>query len=303
VAFPYPALTALVFVPLALLPQVMADGLDTVTLLAAAVLALRILNVRDWRITGLALLWGPVAAAWQSANLTLVLVLGLACLWRVRDRPLVAGALLAILVSLKPFVWPVAVWLVATRRWRAAAAAAASGLAINLIAWAVVGFDQLRAYRHVVQDVTSAMEHRGYSPVNLALHLGLGRTGAYLLTAVAVLTVLAGCVVFGRRLHESQSLTLSIAAALLATPVLWTHYFALLIVPLAVTRPRLSVLWVLPVVFWVCPSTAPATWQISLALLLAALIITRVVWRPHAPTRMRLGLARRAGYAAAGASP
>lgn len=289
VAFPYPALTAVAFVPLALLPHAFADALYTAALLGATLLTLVVLKVRDWRIFGVVLLWGPVAAAWQSANLTLLLLLGIACLWRVRHRPFVAGLLLAILVSLKPFVWPLAIWLVATRRWRALGCAAACAGALNLIAWSVVGVSQVHAYRHVVQRVTAIMEHRGYSLINFASHLGAGQTLAYLIMVAVVAGVLAGCLLLGYRGDDRGSLALSIAAAILATPVLWTHYFALAIVPLALARPRLSWGWMLPILFWLCPSTAPATWQIGLALLINAAVFVSVLWRPdpHLTTRWR----------------
>jgi hypothetical protein len=208
----------------------------------------------------------------------------------------VSGLLVAILISLKPFIWPLALWLVATRRWAAVAYAAACGAVLNLLAWAVVGFNQLHAYQEVVQRVTKIMEHRGYSVVNLALHLGAGRTTAYLLTAAVTLAVFAGCLIIGLSGDDRRSLALSIAVALLASPVVWTHYFALAIVPLALARPTLSWLWVLPILFWLVPSTGPATWQLGLALAIFATVIGSVVRRTDAAARVQLNLRARLGY-------
>ena len=42
------------------------------------------------------------------------------------------------------------------------------------------------------------------------------------------------------------SLTLALAAGLVATPILWLHYLVLLVVPIALARPRLSALWFAP---------------------------------------------------------
>ena len=42
------------------------------------------------------------------------------------------------------------------------------------------------------------------------------------------------------------ALLYALAAALAASPILWQHYFILILVPLALTRPRLTPLWFLP---------------------------------------------------------
>ena len=46
------------------------------------------------------------------------------------------------------------------------------------------------------------------------------------------------------------ALTLCLAAALAASPIVWMHYFLLLLVPLALIRPRLSPLWLVPFAYW-----------------------------------------------------
>ena len=40
------------------------------------------------------------------------------------------------------------------------------------------------------------------------------------------------------------------AAALTLSPIVWLDYFALLAVPLAVSRPSFGVVWLLPVLTW-----------------------------------------------------
>jgi hypothetical protein len=47
---------------------------------------------------------------------------------------------------------------------------------------------------------------------------------------------------------DAVSLSLVIVAALVLTPILWLHYLVLLLVPIALTRPRLSALWLVPLV-------------------------------------------------------
>ena len=75
------------------------------------------------------------------------------------------------------------------------------------------------------------------------------------------------------------SLVLCIGLCLLATPVLWTHYFALLIIPAALSRPRLGPLWFLPLVLWVCPIN-PNPWQAIIAVGVSAILIACCALRP-----------------------
>ena len=59
-----------------------------------------------------------------------------------------------------------------------------------------------------------------------------------------------------------RSLTLAIAAALVLSPVVWRHFFVLLLVPLAIARPRLDVLWLVPIGMWLGDGTFNgAPWQ------------------------------------------
>jgi alpha-1,2-mannosyltransferase len=280
VAYPYPALTALVFAPFAILPHQLAAWLFTAANIGAVFLTQRLLGVRDARVYGVALVWPVVIDAWQTGNLTLVLALGIAWLWRSRDHPWIAGALVACMISLKPFIWPLALWLLVTRRYAALAYAVVVGVCVNVVAWAVVGFNQLHAYNSVVNAVTDAMWRRGYEPASVALHLGASHSLAYAIGVVIAVAIGVACAYAGLRGDSQRALTLCIALALVATPVLWTHYFALLIVPMALARPRLGWVWFVPLVMWVCPVN-PMPWQAFVALGVSALIVVTCLRRPR----------------------
>lgn len=283
VSFPYPALTAVAFVPFALLPQVVGDGLFTAISIAAVLATLWVCNVRDWRPYGLVLVLSPVIDAWQAANLTLVVGLGVAVVWRKRDNPLVAGVLLAALISLKPFVWPLAIFLLATRRYSALAYGAVAGLLINLFAWGIVGFNQIGAYEKLTHAVTNFQYRTGYTITALALRLGAGHGIADAVGIALAIVAIAACIYAGRRGDDRAALTLGVAACLLATPVLWVHYFALLLVPVALARPRLSAIWFAPLILWVCPVKS-APWQIALAFAVNALMVLTLL-SPARPAR------------------
>jgi hypothetical protein len=269
----YPALGALLFVPFALLPHMAADVTFTLLTLAAVPLTLHLLGVRDWRLYGLAFLWPTVISGWQTANLTLLLGLGVAALWRYRDRAWIAGLILAALVSVKLILWPLGLWLLATRRYAALAYTVVAGIALNAATWAILGYSELPRYLHLLRALDHAAAGRAYSTFSLARHVGA--SGAVATTIGVVIATLAAmaCFAVGRRGRDRDSFAICVGVALLATPIVWLHYFALLLVPLALLRPRFGPLWLAPLVLIVCPPTAPASWQIVLALSVAAILV------------------------------
>ena len=83
----------------------------------------------------------------------------------------------------------------------------------------------------------------------------------------------------GRLTHRDRdvaTLTLALAAGLAASPIVWAHYFLLLLVPLALARPRLSALWAVPLAYYPLGETAwPAgdARKLALALLTTLLLL------------------------------
>jgi hypothetical protein len=284
--FVYPAVGAVMYGALALIPHYLADALFTAFDMAAALLALRLMGVRDSRLYGLVFLWPPVMIGWQTANITLLLGLGVAAVWYYRDRPSLSGPLLALVISVKIVMWPLALWLLATRRYRALAYTVGCGLIMNLAAWAVVGYNAIPRYLSVLQSFNHAGERRAYSVINLALHLGADPKVATALSYLIAAVIAVACLRAGSAGRERLALVLCLAVALLATPIIWLHYFALLLVPLALIRPRLGVAWFLPLVMFGCPPTEPTTWQIVLVLAIATTLIALMV-RSESEARTR----------------
>jgi hypothetical protein len=284
----YPALGALLCAAFALLPHTAADVTFTCLDVVSVVLALHILKVRDWRVYGVAFMWAPVVSGWQTANVTLLLVGGAAAMWRFRDRPALSGVILALLVSVKLILWPLALWLLATRRYVGLAWALGTGILVNVLAWGAVGFGELPRYIQVLRAFERAGEHRAYSIVSFALRMGASRTAATALGIGLALLVAGACFRAGRQGRDRICFTLCIAVALLATPIIWLHYFALLLVPLAIARPRVSLVWALPVALLICPPDSPATWQIAFATALAGVLIVSALRVPAGDGESRL---------------
>ena len=262
VSFPYPALTALLLAPFGLLSSFPESIPVTAAAIAAAPLALWILEVRDWRVYGAAALWAPVVVGWQSANFTLALVVGIALLWRFRARRVVAAILVACLVSIKPILVPLWLWLVITRRWRAAAIGVAIGIAVNVVSWTALGWHELSRWLNLISLQGKLQDSTGYSLIAFASHLGLGRTVGYALIVGVGCLLVGAALAFARAGREQSLFGVAVVLTVVISPQADAHYFAMLLVPLALVRPRLSWAWLAPLVLWVCPATQSHLWQI-----------------------------------------
>jgi hypothetical protein len=273
----YPPLTTLLYAPFSLLPLGIGDVVVTATMIGCVVATLMLLGVRDWRCYGASLLWAPVYSAVQTANLSLVLALGVAALWRLRDRGFVAGGLTAFMIATKLFLWPVLVWLLATRRWRAAASTVALGVLASAAAWAVIDFDTVSRFPDLVRGNVLDNGTKPYTIATALQQLGVRGAISYAACWTVGAVVLAGVVRAARQGRDAVSLTLTLAAALILSPVVWSHYLALLLVPVALVRPRFSALWLAPVPLWLCPPVGPSLAQKLLLLAVGGAVIAACV--------------------------
>jgi alpha-1,2-mannosyltransferase len=274
VGLAYPAPSMLAFAAMAALPRGVGDVIFTALSLAAPLVALRVLEVKDWRPYGAIMLWPPIISGWQNANLSLLLVLGVAAVWRYRASFAMAGFLLALLVSLKLFLWPLGLFFIATRRYSTLACAALATLVLNSVAWLAIGLDELPRFRSAIQSFSGLTEDAGFSIIGLVERAGGDRMAAYGVMSSLALIAGVSCVALGRRGQEKNAFILGIAVSLLATPVVWIHYLALLIVPLALRHPQIHPLWALPVVMWFTGTWVdPNGWQVGVGLALSAVVI------------------------------
>jgi hypothetical protein len=164
-----------------------------------------------------------------------------------------------------------------TRRVRAALVCVAVGIVTLVAGWAVIGFADARSYPHLLSVLTQVEQRFSYSP--LAFFRFSERTGS--LVSLALVVLLAAAVAFASRGSDGdrRSFAVAIAGALIATPLLWLHYLALLYVPIALYRPRLSGVWLLPLVLWLTPASHAngSAWRIALTLAVVALVVARTV--------------------------
>ena len=272
--FVYPPIAAVMAAPFAVFPFIVAAILFAAVEVVATVLTLRVLGVRDWRCYGLALLWLPVIENILIGSISSLLALGLAVAWRYRDSRWAAPLVIAAVISAKVFLWPVLLWLVATRRGVAATRALVIAVVAIFGSWALIGFAGLGSYPQLL-DVLSRLEQwKSYSAVAFGLVLGLSAGEARALALVACAAVLVGVVLSvhlrrGNPDADRQAFILTIAAAFLFSPIIWMHYLAILVVPIALTRRTLTPLWFIPLAMWATPGQSHGhAWQVTLGLLI-----------------------------------
>ncbi|HET6173289.1 MAG TPA: glycosyltransferase 87 family protein [Gaiellales bacterium] len=272
--FVYPPPVALLLLPFGLLPFPVAAALITLVLIAAVAATLAVLGVRDWRCYGAAYLSIAVLHDIRLGALTPLLALGLALVWRWREQGR-AAIPLALIVVAKLFLWPLTVWLVATRRVRVAVRGVLLAVVASALGWGVIGFAGLADYPKLLNVLSDAEQGRGYSLVSGGLWLGLGPAAARALAIAVGAALLAFCWREGRRGLDERSLALALAAALALSPIVWLHYFVLLLVPIALARRTFGAIWLVPALFWLTPYEEHFAehWRIAVGIAVAALAL------------------------------
>jgi Glycosyltransferase family 87 len=288
----YPPLLADLLAPLGLLPFMVAAVIFVAASALAILVALWLLGVRDWRCCGAAFLWFPVLHGLRLGALTPFLVLIVAVCWRLRDRLSAAGAL-ALAVVFKLFLWPLLAWEAGRAGVRPALRAAAVTVLLAAVSWATVGFTGLTGYPSLLRSAESHWETDGYGFGALARDCGLSASTTGLLLLTGALAASAAVVVALRRgrIDAAGSLAVLLGIACTFSPAAWPHYWALLLVPVALFSPRFGPAWLLPLAFWASPfeESNGTLWRVGLGLLVMWGTIAVCLWsgRRDAPAVAR----------------
>ena len=254
--YAYPPLLAFFTTPLHPLGAGAATAIWTVLSLSAICLALWLLGVRDWRCYPIALVYPMTRSAVDLGTVGPLLLLAVAAAWRWRDRLVESAAAVGVAIALKVFLWPLAVWLAVTRRFRGAVCAAAFALALALVSWAGIGFAGIGHYPSLLHRLSDQEATSSYSIIALGVRGHLPRSVATVISVIVAIALLVWAARAARdsrrttRDRDAVALTLSLGAALAASPIVWVHYFILLLVPLALMRSRLSLLWIVPFAYY-----------------------------------------------------
>jgi alpha-1,2-mannosyltransferase len=284
------------FVPFAWLALLGHDAAVAVWLLlmaAAACATLWLLGIRDPRCYALWLLTPMMLSTVAVGNATTLVILFVAVLWRWRDSPVVAAGALVAAIATKLFAAPLIIWLIATRRYRAAALTAAGVPLVILSCWAVVGFAAIERYGSILAANNHIFSPSGAYVQGFVLQLH----GSPLVAVVGGVTVAVLLLAAAWFASDLGGFALASCAAIILSPVAWIGYLGLLVIPLAVVWPRWSRAWLVlfgTFISWYYSPIDFASPQLSACTLaLGGLILATVLWgssprenrRPNLRTR------------------
>lgn len=258
-------IVAVIFTPLAALSQRAAvwlyTGLGALSILASGAGLLALSRAAGWRkaaIVALVLLNGPLYNSVREGNTThfvlLILIGALMCLEQGRARS--AGALLALSALIKPPLgllvgpllwrrrWPV------VRSWALTLLGAAGlsvgffGLAVHRTWWqsCIVPYAQYPLGAFNVQSVDGflvrllistdhLMSWFPVTGVGAAFFLAKAAVLGWLLVATAIALHRAGST--AAPIDVCLEITIALVLALLISPISWSHYYMLLLIPMA----------------------------------------------------------------------
>ena len=221
----------------------------------------------------------PVVDSLSLGAISSMLLLGVALAWRYRDRAYVAGAATAVTAVAKVFVWPLFVWLLATRRFRAALVAAVASVLLVVGGWAVIGFAGLGGYPHLLQVLTKVDAVKSYSLAGL---LRVDGGAATALSGLLVIAVIGGIFLAARGEDgDRRALVIAVRRWRRFSPRRRRrlHYLDLLFVPIRARPPAVVRDLVRALVFWITPlaHSGGSVWRICLVLAVSAYVVWRTV--------------------------
>ncbi|HEV8535467.1 MAG TPA: glycosyltransferase family 87 protein [Candidatus Limnocylindria bacterium] len=250
--FLYEPLVAVAFVPLALLPFTVAAWIWTGLLVALATgLGIALVRpfraeLRPWAGAAYALFF-PLLAELTLGNLNLLTVVLALAAWRLRERPRVAGAVLAAAIGIKLLPVVLLLFYVGARRWRLVGwslATGAAAIAVSMPFLATRWAEYLRLFASVTREssefainvIPAAIAD---TPLRFALPL-----------AAVAIAVWAGT----QERRGAGAHHLALAAAPLVSPLVWYPYLVL-------AAPAL----------WTAAAALPTAWRYAALLSFVAL--------------------------------
>jgi hypothetical protein len=233
--FYYPPSFVALVVPFALLGANLGNAAWIAFLVGCYVVGCLLLPVR-WEVKLGIFLAGAVSWPFifgvRIGQVAPILYLLFAIGWRWLPRPAVTGFAvgLGVLVKLQPIV--IVGWLVVRRMWAGLAGVAvavmvALGLAvIGLGGWV----EMVNVLRNLENSITASTN---VSLGAIAYQHGLGLEGAGLLGMAGIVAVIGVVVASALRSSAEAGFLVAVVASQIVSPIIWTHYALILLLPVA----------------------------------------------------------------------
>lgn len=273
--FTYPPFAALLFVPLAPLPQTIAQAGWILLNVVALVLVIRRLGLHGWKLSLVAAVCvvfvEPVRATFTFGQVNLVLLALVFLDLTRRHGHRLQGVATGIAAAIKLTPGLFVVYLLFARQWRAALTAVGTAVAVTAVTALVLqretfGYVRLLlageiwpgatyyvTNQSVLGSTTRILGEGGATPV-----VGMG------LAVVVGLTAAYAAARWHRRGQLVLAVTLCGLGSLLASPISWSHHWVW-VVPLAATlfsKELTRVMRGIGAVFVVWAALAPFTWAL-----------------------------------------
>ncbi len=278
-----------------------AAGLWCLAMAACFLAGVALLPVRRdvrWLVVIVGALDWPLLYAVKLGQVEPILFLGFAAAWRWMDRAAAVGAVAAAGALIKVQPGLLAVWAMATGRYRAAVAAVASAVALAAAATLATGIGAWATYADLVRGLSGTFSTpHNFAPGAIAHGAGAPDAVATAVQVGSVALAVAALLVAWRLTSPEASLQVTIVASQLLSSPLRDHYAVLLLLPAAwlVARGRTWAV-VFPLAGWVSlfADQGPGSWlaaaTVPLAFFgcLAVVLVEGLLARPaRAPAAAR----------------
>jgi hypothetical protein len=252
----------LCFEPLGYLPETVAYwiwfAINSIALGVAIVLLLQdrdgdLSRSQKWVLGIAMLLYAPLGdhIAFAQVQVLILLMLVLVMRWLASGREIAAGLMLAFAIMLRAFPIVLALYLLATRRWRTLAAMTVGIVVIGLVTTAGLGLNVMRSF---LDGAMLTVSHHPVSlPINVAVAafttrlfwyafgaalpagLELARRTVVVIVELAIvgLGLQAASRAAGDRDADLAAFGLWVVISVMLSPIAWIHYMVLFLIPFA----------------------------------------------------------------------
>jgi alpha-1,2-mannosyltransferase len=195
----------------------------------------------------------PVVGELMNGNVHLLLLglFGLGWLGLARGErrgEVIAGSAIGIAALIKIFPGLVILWFILTRRWTAAASSIVAAAAVSIATLPITGLQPWLDYPTVLANMAGPIDSTfSFAPTTWLTDL-MGFAMARIVVTVAGVGVVAWV---ARAADPRVGYAATVLAALLITPILWSHYVTIAVLPLVlglaagISLPLLGIAYVM----------------------------------------------------------